>query len=394
MTDTLIQPPIHGGARKRVALLGMGTAVPPSVDQKELAAMSDELACSNSGQSAWLRRVFMKSGVEQRGSVLRVLDGPAQSLREFYQAPAIAGEQGPSTGTRMQRYQVEAPPLLERAARAALDKAALSPDQITHIITVSCTGFFAPGLDFEMITRLGLRRNIRRTHIGFMGCHAAFNALATAQDAVRADPNALVLVCCVELSTLHFAYGWNPEKLVANALFADGAAACVVGASEAVGGEAGASDLAERAVPPWQLLDTASLLLPDCRPAMTWQIADHGFEMTLSAELPALITQHVRPWCEFWLAQRGLAIADIGSWAIHPGGPKILTAAADSLGLSREVLRHSEKILANHGNMSSGTVLFVLNEIAEQVAAGQAAGPCVAIGFGPGLIAEGMLLEC
>lgn len=281
----------------------------------------------------------------------------------------------------MARYAREAPVLAEAAARGALAAAAVGAGQITHLITTSCTGFFAPGLDVELISRLHLRPDIQRLHIGFMGCHAAFNALAAARDAVAAAAavgrDARVLVCCVELCTLHFAYGWQPEKLVANALFADAASACVVGTANAAAGEG------------FEILHTASLLLPDSRDAMTWRVGDHGFEMTLSSELPNLIGTHIRPWCESWLADAGTSLAEIQHYALHPGGPKILSACRDALGLSDIHIQSSRDILARHGNLSSATLLFLLQRLQQN----DARGKCLAVGFGPGLMAEGLLFS-
>jgi predicted naringenin-chalcone synthase len=368
------------------------------VSQADAVLLAEEFAGLSRGEAggreestdakrSWLRRVFLRSGVEQRGTVLAgERDDAAREavfarVRAFYGDAEKIGPRGPTTATRMARYADEAPPLAERAAREGLAQAGVAAAEITHLITVSCTGFFAPGLDVELITRLGLRPYVRRTHIGFMGCHAAFNALAAARNIVRADAGARVLVVCVELCTLHFAYGWDPEKLVANALFADGAAACVVGAEGEAGARAGGGGA-------WRLVDTASLLLGGGREAMTWKIGDHGFEMTLSATLPSLIAGHVRPWCESWLG--GMEVGEVERWAIHPGGPRILTAVRDALGLRAADLAASEDILRRHGNMSSATVLFVLRALAAAAVSGER---CVAIGFGPGLMAEGMLLE-
>jgi predicted naringenin-chalcone synthase len=133
----------------------------------------------------------------------------------------------------------------------------------------------------------------------------------------------------------------------------------------------------------------ASLLLPDSLEAMTWRIGDHGFEMTLDQSVPAVIRANLLPWCTAWLARHDLHISDIAGWAIHPGGPKILSAVADTLEIPRQALRFSRHILARHGNMSSATVPFILARMAEEISSG----PCVAIGLGPGLIVEGMLLE-
>jgi predicted naringenin-chalcone synthase len=210
-----------------------------------------------------------------------------------------------------------------------------------------------------------------------MGCHAAFNALAAARNAAASDPAARVLVCCVELCSLHQAYGNDPGKLVANALFADGAAAAVVGASPQVA-----------AADPITVEDFSSCLLADCQDAMTWKIGDFGFEMTLSPGVPEIIRRQLLPWCKNWLARNDLELTDISAWAIHPGGPKILSAIAEALNLTEGDLGPSRHVLANYGNMSSTTILFILQQMAASMS-----GPCVAIGLGPGLMAEGMLLN-
>jgi prepilin-type processing-associated H-X9-DG protein len=371
--------PIRRAARKsHAAILGIGTASPTTIAQEQILQVAREMAGATPDQELWLKRVFLHSGIEKRGIVL-VGDDPAdlQPLRRFYPPPSSPADRGPTTAVRMARYAMDAPVLAHAAAIRALTDSQTASDQITHLITVSCTGFFAPGLDAALIGRLKLSPAVRRLHVGFMGCHAAFNALAAARDTVVADANARVLVCCVELCSLHFAYGWDPGKLVANALFADGSAAAVVGRP--------------RADHPtmWHLRDTASFLLPDSLDAMTWRIGDHGFEMTLSQSVPTVIRANLLQWCQTWLAKHDLRISDIAGWAIHPGGPKILSAVADALELPHEVLNHSRHILANHGNMSSATVPFILHRMAQEITSG----PCVAIGLGPGLMVEGMLLN-
>jgi len=367
--------------RATAAILGIGTALPHGrVSQADAAAIAESFSCETDGQRAWLRRVFLRSGVDGRHTVLMNGRG-ADDVRDFY-PPSTDSTHGPGTAARMARYAVEAPTLAECAARAALQNASLEARGITHLITVSCTGFFAPGLDVELISRLGLPPNVQRLHIGFMGCHAAFNALAAARDAVAAasaqEREARVLVCSVELCTLHFAYGWQPEKLVANALFADAASACVVGSADTPSEN-----------PSFKILHSASLLLPNSRDAMTWRVGNHGFEMTLSSELPTLIGTHIRPWCESLLADAGLTLADISLYALHPGGPKILNACRDALALTDPDIQTSRDILARHGNLSSATLLFLLQQIAQQ----ESRGKCLAVGFGPGLMAEGLLFE-
>jgi predicted naringenin-chalcone synthase len=205
-----------------------------------------------------------------------------------------------------------------------------------------------------------------------MGCHGAINGLRVARAFSDSDLEARVLLCAVELCGLHYHYGWDPQKIIANAIFADGAAAV-----------AGAPDR-QMSAGAWRVMATGSCLIPDSREAMSWTIGDHGFEMTLSKHVPALIREHLRPWLDGWLARHGLRRETIASWAIHPGGPRVLEAIAESLTLSGEQLAASREVFATHGNMSSPTVLFILEHLRAQ----QAPLPCVALGFGPGLIAE------
>jgi predicted naringenin-chalcone synthase len=362
--------------KQAAAILGIGTAEPPGVAQELTAQLAAAMACRTPQQEAWLRRIFLRSGIDRRGSVLvKEHDDQLGALQGFYPVPCDEMDRGPTTAERMARYALEAPPLAHAAATAALDHARTRGNDITHLITVSCTGFYAPGLDSALIGSLGLSPGVRRAHVGFMGCHAAFNALAAARDMVLADASARVLVCCAELCSLHFAYGWDTGKIVANALFADGAAAAVLGRGD---GEEH-----------WHLRDTASFLLPATLSDMTWTIGDHGFEMTLSPAVPGEVRRHLRPWCAGWLGRHGLEIGDISSWAIHPGGPKILSAVSDALELSGAMMQSSRDVLRLHGNMSSATILFILRDM---IGRGFKT-PCVAIGLGPGLMAEGMLFE-
>ncbi|MBO0697094.1 MAG: hypothetical protein J2P46_01750, partial [Zavarzinella sp.] len=217
---------------------------------------------------------------------------------------------------------------------------------------------------------LGLSPTVERTHVGFMGCHAALNGLRVASAFAGSDPAARVLVCSVELCSVHHHYGWDPPKVVANALFADGAGALVGAAT----GPAGS----------WRVSANGSRLIPEAADTMSWSIGDHGFGMTLSKRIPEVIATKLRPWLDEWLATHGLRVGDVRSWAIHPGGPKILDGAAAALGLVPEAVWASREILAEYGNMSSATVLFILKRLLDR----GAKPPGVAIGFGPGLNVE------
>ena len=360
-------------------VLGMATALPRGrIAQSVAADFAARRCCEDTAQAEWLHRRYARSGVEQRGCVLVGEDGAIEPLRAFYPEPTSGNGRGPGTQRRLARFEQEAPALARQAAEAAMRDAEVRPDQITRIVTASCTGLMSPGVDMHLIEQLGLCPTVGRTNLGFMGCHAAFNALQVAHSLAAGEPGAKVLVVCVELCTLHFHYGWDKEKIVANALFGDGAAAAVLEAGEA-------ADAAGR----WRLRATASHLLPDCPEAMTWRIGDHGFEMTLSPLVPRLIKPHLTGWLSQWLAGQGVSVEQVRSWALHAGGPKILETVCGAFGLSVEAAAVSRDVLAECGNMSSTTILFILDRLRREAKPG----PCVAMGFGPGLVMETALLE-
>jgi len=358
-------------------LAGFGLAVPEhAIAQVDAAKLGHSFASPDGSRARTLQALYKRSGVKKRHSVLLgASEGSVEQRQGFY--PAIQGEDdpGPTTAVRMRAFEEHAPPLAAEACRNALGDAEMAAHEITHLVTVSCTGFFAPGLDAALIDILGLQRTVQRTHVGFMGCHGALNGLRVASSFTEADASARVLLCCVELCTLHMAYGWDPERLVANALFADGAAAVVgVPAPSARDG--------------WNVAASGTLLLPDSGDAMAWRIGDSGFRMTLGAQVPDLIQAHVAGWLGEWLNDQGVALEDVRSWAVHPGGPRVLSAFGQSVGLEKDTMWASREVLAEYGNMSSATVLFIL----ERMRRAGAEGPCVAVAFGPGLVVEVALL--
>ena len=361
----------------KLHLSGLGTAVPPGIlEQTEAAEWSAAFCAADARRARALGMLYRRSGVETRNTV--VLKADQGTLRErvpFYPPASGPEDRGPTTGQRMARYEAEAPPLAEAAARRALEDASTPVDAITHLVTVSCTGFFSPGLDAALIDALALPRTVRRTHVGFMGCHGALNGLGVAASQTG-EAEARILLCAVELCSLHFAYGWNSEMLVSNTLFADGAAA-VVGVPVQNGEASG-----------WTVQAQGTFLMPESSDAMSWRIGDHGFRMTLSAEVPELIRTNLGGWLVGWLHTQGLSVDDVGSWAVHPGGPRILEAVEDALALENGTLDVSRDVLRGHGNMSSPTVLFVL----ERLRKAGAALPCVALAFGPGLVVEALLV--
>lgn len=355
-------------------IAGIGTALPRHrIPQEEAATLARATSCSNEDQERLFDAIYRLSGVETRHSVVLEMAEEVGAIRQSF-----FPDDPPTTRDRLLKYEAEAPPLAITAGRAAIRDAGIDPGRVTHLITISCTGFSSPGVDLAMIKALGLSPDVSRTQVGFMGCHGAINGLRVAHGYLNADPNACVLMCAVELCSIHHQYGWDAERIVANALFADGAAA-VVG----IGGEnaPGAARLPKVAT-------LGSTLIPETDDMMSWRIGDHGFAMTLSQRVPAIIGKHVRPWLEQWLAKSGLTIADVGAWAVHPGGPRILSAFGDAAGLPRAALEPSAQVLADHGNMSSPTVLYILDRLRKS----NAPLPWVTIAFGPGLAVEAALL--
>jgi predicted naringenin-chalcone synthase len=333
-------------------------------------------ACgAESEQSRLLKVLYRRSGVKNRHTCV-----PYEVGYDWFQISESDGGStqrvatlGPSTQERMLLYAEKAPELAMRAAREALERAEMSPKSITHLVTVSCTGFTAPGVDIQLISKLGLPETTERVHVGFMGCHGAINGLRAARGLAAANPDAKVLLCAVELCSLHCRFDGDAGKLVSNAIFADGAAALVGGMSPSES--------------EWRLADCGSCLIPDSTDAMGWNVGDNGFEMYLSSRVPDLICEHLKPWLVKWLAKHDLTIDQVGSWAVHPGGPRILNAVEKSLELPPTALDVSREVLSECGNMSSPTVLFILDRLRKR----EAARPCVALGFGPGLMAEAAL---
>lgn len=362
----------------QVALLAFGTAVPDHrLTQTALGCWMAEAWAGQPGVSRQIKRLYELSGIETRHSCLADSLSPPNESR-FSPNRRLADT--PTTTERMEIYQREATALGTAAARCALidydqrGAGAAIADTITHLIVVSCTGFFAPGLDQTIARELNLRPTVQRAVIGFMGCAAAFNALRLAKQIVSGQPAARVLVVCVEICSIHIQPGHSRVDLVVGSLFADGAAACLVGAPS----DAGHDQII--------LNDFYTEVVPDTNQEMVWQISDHGFTLHLSPSIPRRLVQ---------VAPRALA-ALLGEsatpqfWAIHPGGRAIVDRLADLFALTPEQVAPSLAVLRDYGNMSSPTILFVLHEMRKQLrrAASQAALNGVAMAFGPGLVVE------
>jgi len=358
------------------AILGIGTAVPEChFSPSDRTQIAEHFFNGDEQHRRLLPIVYKKSTVKRRYSViLKASEGDLRDRQELY-APVTSPEDvGPGTAERMRYFEKYAGRLALKASQQSLKQAGVQAKEITHLVTVSCTGLVAPGFDIDLVRTLPLKPDTPRTHVGFMGCHGAVIGLRLAEAFTRNDPTARVLLCSTELCSLHYQYQATAEQIVANALFADGSAALVLGQSE------NAADV-------WSLRDCGTGLIGGSQEMMSWRVGNHGFDMTLSPELPDLVENNLRPWMEDWLGTFDLKPEDIRTWAAHPGGPRILRGFQQAINLTRRDLAASYHILEQFGNMSSATILFLIDELQNR----KAELPCVAIGFGPGITIESAL---
>lgn len=371
-------------------IISIATGIPDGVIDQDVAAGVVQRLGITKRWNKVLPKLFQKSGVRRRSSVLLGPDHLEPDLRQsFYTPPTETAPFGPTTAQRMEVYAQHAGPLICKTSRLAIDRAGIAPSRITHLVTVSCTGFVAPGLDHALIQSLGLTGTVQRVHVGFMGCHAMVNGLRVAQAICQADGDAVALVSSVELCSIHQQYSEDPDQIVANSLFSDGSASAIVVPYR----QALAMPLVD---PSWRMVSSLSLKVPDSADLMTWKIGDHGFQMTLSSQVPKRIEGELRAPLETWLGTLGVSTEEIKQWVVHPGGPRILDAVEGAIGLGSESLSASRETLANYGNMSSPTIVFIMEAIlrrCESEGLTRENGLWLLLGFGPGLHAEAMLLE-
>jgi predicted naringenin-chalcone synthase len=350
------------------------TLVPPHAYAQDELARAMERCTSDPVAARVTRHLFRCSGITRRYSCLPdFLPGAEPVLYRF-------GEDGrlvqPSTQTRNRVFARASGELSVEVARRALERCeGFDVSDITHVVTVSCTGFYCPGPDCEIVAALGLPGSTERYHVGFMGCYAAFPALRMAKQFCEARPDAVVLVVCLELCTLHLQIDGRTDCVLANTLFADGCAAAIVSAREPSPGRAAL------AMGPF-----LSALAPEGRGDMAWEIGDSGFNMVLSSYVPDIVGANVAQIVGGLLEQVDLATDEIDLWAVHPGGKAILDKVEKAMGLGPDRLQTSRAVLANYGNMSSVTVLFVLEQLLSENC--DSASRVCAMAFGPGLTVE------
>ena len=341
-------------------ILSLATATPPQrYAQMEIF---ERFLQPHLGANRRARAIFGRAGIKQR----------------FTAVPGDYHHVFRGTEERNQRYMQEAIPLGAQAICEALARAQLEPHAIDQFTVVSCTGYDIPGLDLHLAGRLGMRHDVQRTCILGMGCYAAFPGLQRARDVVMANPTKRALVLCVELCSLHFQPTADTQNVVVSALFGDGATAAIIGCDEASIGP--------------QLVDALTHCDYTTFEHMAFHMTDHGFVMELSSYVPALLGAAIEEFADKLLARNGLCRGDIKFWGVHPGGLKILEHIEQRLGLTPDDLRFSRAVLRDYGNMSSPTVLFVLDEI-QRHGDPQRDDYALLMAFGPGLTMEGCLIR-
>lgn len=331
---------------------------------------------ANEKERRYIRKIHSHSGIDKRHSVLPdLLDGHEATL--YKGAPGDSLEE-PGTGARNAIYASESRVIATRLARRAIAQCPeIVPADITHVITASCTGFCNPGPDYYIIRDLGLAESTQRYHLGFMGCYAAIPALRMAKQFCEANPASVVLVLSVELCTLHLHGGGHMDNLLANALFADGAACAIVATGPS-------------SEPCFSLGNFSSALLPAGENDMAWTIGDHGFDIVLSSYVPQIIGSAIR---DIVISLVGAEEADdVAFWALHPGGKAILDKIHVALDLHPKQIAASRDIMRRFGNMSSATILFVLKNLLYGGECGHADRIC-AMAFGPGLTIETAVMD-
>jgi predicted naringenin-chalcone synthase len=355
--------PAEGHLCMTTAYLNRIATAVPEHDVHEAFSVFAENMLANSRLRAIFRRMVRRADIAHRYSFLDPQKGSDQlSSHDAYKFYRLGNF--PDTARRMELFEQSAPILM----RKVVDRLALNAQErsgITHVLVTCCTGFYAPGLDFEIVEHLGLSSGVERTMVGFMGCYAAVNALKLARHIVRSDPKAGVLMVNLELCTLHFQETQELEQVLSFLVFADGAAASLITACEQG----------------FALDSFKAVMVPETRGLITWKIRARGFDMLLSGQVPRELDRALHEG-ELMAERDGIDL-----WAVHPGGRSILDAVEKGLALPPDALAASHEVLSCFGNMSSATVMFVLQRLMQQAQPGQRG---CAMSFGPGLTAETM----
>ncbi len=360
-------------------IISIATSVPEFIhEQEDILKFMQRVYALNEVDKRKLKFLYHQSAIQTRYSVL-----PDYSLNapdwKFYQ-PTENLEPFPSLELRMKWYNETAAPLSIRAIESCIENQ-ISKDEITHLITVSCTGMSAPGLDLRIIEDMNLSRSIFRTSINFMGCYAAIHGLKLADALCSNDQNAKVMIVCTELCTLHFQQENTMDNIASSLLFGDGCAAVLVANDSNKSGGL-------------TIKNFYSEVAFKGKKDMSWELSSSGFLMTLSGYVPELIEQDFNNLLDNALKNAGLNKDEISHWCIHPGGKRILSSIEKSIEILPEQLKESYNVLKHYGNMSSPTIIFVLKEIMDSIAAAKEKKAIIfGAAFGPGLTLETFLLS-
>lgn len=360
-------------------ITSLGTATPPhELSQSAIAEFMIQAMQLGADDARKLRVLFRASGIETRYSVLEDY-GRINNFHFFENTQGL--EPFPSTRRRLELYRRHALSLsMEASTRCLGAVPTLRKDSITHLVVVSCTGMYAPGLDIDLVKALGLNSSVERTCINFMGCYAAFNALKIAVAACKLRPESKVLILCTELCSIHFQKENTEDNMLANALFGDGACAVLVESKPRPGINL-------------QLEDFHCELATEGEHDMTWTVGDLGFEMRLSSYVPEVIGGGIKNLTRSLLSKIDMSPSGVAYYAIHPGGKKIIETIEAELGLTKDQNQHAYAVLRKYGNMSSPTVLFVLREILNSLNRDDDGKRILSFAFGPGLTLESALLK-
>lgn len=352
-------------------IISIGTAVPHyRHEQTSILSFMEQIYAFSEADKRKLRFLYHKSNINTRYSVLPDYSRPIGEWKFYPQSENL--DPFPSLERRMECYNRHAAALSVDAIRECIE-CKIKKDDITHLITVSCTGMAAPGLDLQLLELMDLSKQLQRTSINFMGCYAAIHALKIADSICRVESSARVVIVCTELCTLHFQREATPDNITSSMLFGDGSAAVLVQPD----------DSSSKGL---KLEGFYSEIIPKGKKDMAWELSSTGFLMTLSSYIPDLIEEDFASLVKRATAKSGLTKEDIQHWCIHPGGKKILEAVAGSLDLKDKALKESEDVLRDYGNMSSPTILFILKKIMQQAA--NTNEKTFVAAFGPGLTME------
>lgn len=362
-----------------VYIHSIGTAVPKNqISQKDLCKAIENNSSLDRRSRLLLRNIYNSTGIEKRHTVLDNFSEHTLFTTEE------TGKSFP-VSERMRIFEKTALELCKSAVQNCLNNLIdFNKGDITHVIAFSCTGMYAPGLDIEIIEQLGLNPEAERTCINFMGCYAAVNALKTAYHITRSQPNAKILLIGVELCSIHYMGGKEQEQMIANAIFADGAAAGILSSDNSIKNKDNVK---------FSLKDFHSDFYSAGKNEMVWSIGDAGFNLRLSASIPGLLQDKAGLFFKRLLNKSGMEERDVNFYAIHPGGIKILEACEAALSLTKNDNKLSYEVLKQYGNMSSVTILFVLNEYLKVLEEADKGKNIAACAFGPGITMESMLLQ-